>query len=85
MQEFLEYIINQIVNKPEEVKISKQDESGLIVYMIEVADEDMGVIIGKEGRTIKSIRSLIKAKAIKDGVRVRIELIDKQNQQNDQI
>lgn len=83
MQEFLEYIINQIVSKPEEVKISEQNENSLIIYMIEVADDDMGIIIGKEGRTIKSIRSLIKAKAIKDGVRVRIELVDKQNQQND--
>jgi len=37
----------------------------------------MGLAIGKNGRTIRSVRSLVKAKAIKDGVRVRVELIDK--------
>ena len=63
------------------MSISESVEEGCTTYLIEVADEDMGLVIGKEGRTIKSIRSLIRAKAIKDGVRVRVELLDK-NREN---
>lgn len=78
MKEFLTYILNQIATKPEEVKITETDESGMVTFLIEVADEDMGLVIGKEGRTIRSIRSLARAKAIKEGLRIRVELLDKQ-------
>jgi hypothetical protein len=74
MKEFIHYIVEQIVSQPEEIKITQTDEDGFEKYLIEVADDDMGLIIGKHGRTIKSIRSLVKAKAIKDGVRIRVEL-----------
>ena len=74
MKEFITYIVQQIVNKPDEINITEVDEDGFTKYIIEVADEDMGLIIGKHGRTIKSVRSLVKAKAIKDGVRIRVEL-----------
>ena len=45
---------------------------------IEVNKEDMGLLIGKEGKTIRSIRSLVRAKAIKDGVRVKVEIVEKE-------
>lgn len=77
MKEFIEYILNQLVKNPDEMSVSEKDDNGYITYNIEVAEEDMGLVIGKGGRTIRSIRSLVKAKAIKDGVRVRVELIEK--------
>ena len=80
MKEFLSYIINQIATKPEEVKIDESEENGMITYVIEVADED----IGKEGKTIRSIRSLSRAKAIKDGLRIRVELLDKDRENNNE-
>ena len=77
MKEFIEYILNQIVSKPEQIIVTEIEDNGLVTYTIEVALEDMGLVIGKEGRTIKSIRSLVRSKAIKEGIRVRVELIDK--------
>jgi predicted RNA-binding protein YlqC (UPF0109 family) len=77
MKEFIEYILNQIVSQPDKVSVSETEENGFVTYVVEVADEDMGLVIGKQGKTIKSIRSIVKAKAIKDGIRVRIELVDK--------
>lgn len=72
MKEFIEYLLNQIVSQPEQIKVEESDEGGLKVYKIHVAVEDMGTVIGKEGHTIKSLRDLVRAKAIKDNVRVRI-------------
>ena len=74
MQAFIEYLIKELVSKPDQVVIEKQDIEGFDTYIISVAQEDMGLIIGKEGNTINSLRNLIKAKAIKDDVRVRIQL-----------
>lgn len=76
MNEFLDYIVKEIVKDTESVEITTSDDAGLTTYHIKVSDDDMGLLIGKNGKTINSIRSLIRAKAIKDGVRVRVEIID---------
>lgn len=77
MKTFIEYILDQLVTIPDKMSVTEDVQNGLTIYMIEVAEEDMGLVIGKGGRTIRSIRSLVKAKAIKDGVRVRVELVEK--------
>jgi len=74
MKEFIEYLVKNIVTKPEAVEVKEISQEGGMDYMVKVADEDMGIIIGKEGKTIKSVRNLAKAKAIKDDVRIRIDL-----------
>lgn len=79
MKEFIEYLVKQIIKKPEDVAIEEQNSDMGIQIIIKVADEDMGIIIGKEGRTIKSIRALAKAKAIIDNIRVNVELLDPKN------
>lgn len=72
MREFIEYLIKQITSKPEEVEIIESNEEGVLLYKIHVSKEDMGTVIGKEGHTIKALRDLVRAKAIKDNVRVRL-------------
>ncbi len=74
MKEFLEFLVKGIVSKPEEVEISEAQSDSIFVYNIHVSDEDMGVVIGKDGKTIRSIRNMAKAKAIKDNVRIQIIL-----------
>jgi uncharacterized protein len=74
MKEFLEFIIKEIVTKPQDIEIDEVKEGGLFIYRIHAAEEDMGLLIGKEGRTIKSIRNMAKAKAIKDDVRISVVL-----------
>jgi predicted RNA-binding protein YlqC (UPF0109 family) len=77
MKEFLEYLIKSIVTKPDEVTVTETQEEDHYFYLISVAQEDMGIVIGREGKNIKGIRNMAKAKAIKDGIMVRVELEDK--------
>jgi hypothetical protein len=74
MKEFVEYLFTNIVSKPEEVVITETSEGMGTIYRVRVAKEDMGTVIGKEGRNIKSIRNVAKAKAIKDNIHVDIVL-----------
>ena len=50
MKEFIEYLVKQLVNNPDEVEVTETQESGLLSYRIKVANEDMGIVIGKEGK-----------------------------------
>ena len=75
MKEYIEFLVKQIVSNPDNVTVSEvQDGENSYTYAIDVDKDDMGVIIGREGRTIKSLRTLAKVKAVKDGVRVNITL-----------
>jgi len=74
MRDFIEFLVKEITSKPQEVSVKEKHEDGVFTYSVKVSDEDMGVVIGKEGKTIKSLRNLAKAKAIKDNVRIQIVL-----------
>ena len=76
MKEFVEYILEKIVSDKDALMVEENAQETNIEIKVTVAPEDMGLIIGKAGRTIKSIRALARAKAIKDGVKVRIELVE---------
>jgi len=76
MKELLEYIVKNIVSKPDAVKIDEQKTADGVLLNLTVDKEDMGVVIGKEGRIIRAIRSLVRIKAIRDGVRVDLELLE---------
>lgn len=75
MKDLLLYMANAIVEKPNQVKVEEtSDETGLITYTISVDSEDMGRIIGKEGKTIGAIRSLARVAGRKQGKRIRVDL-----------
>lgn len=76
MKELLEYIVKNIVSKPDAVKIDEQKTADGVLLNLSVDKEDMGVVIGKEGRIIRAIRSLVRIKAIRDGIRVDLELLE---------
>jgi predicted RNA-binding protein YlqC (UPF0109 family) len=82
MKEFIEFLLKSIVSKPEEVLVTEEidPESHYYNYIVKVSQDDMGMVIGKEGKTIRSIRSLTRAKAIKDRVKINIELVETQVQ-----
>lgn len=78
MKELLEQIVKSIVDKPEEVKISEEDgEYGEVILKLSVSDKDMGKVIGKGGKIIKAIRTIVRILAIKNNKRVNIDLEDK--------
>ena len=75
MKEILELIIKNLVDNEKEVSINEVAEEKSVRYEVKVAKEDMGKIIGKQGKMAKSIRSIIRAIAIKEHKRVNVEFI----------
>ncbi len=73
-QDFLEFIIKALVDHPEDVKIDRKvDEMGVLLSL-RVNPEDMGQIIGKEGSTARSIRSLVRIVGLKNHARVNLKI-----------
>lgn len=80
MKKALEYIISQIVDNPEKVEISEQEDQGMTNFIITVDPADMGKIIGKNGKVIRAIRNIIKISAIKQNKRINIALSENASQ-----
>jgi len=74
MEELLKLIVQSIVQKPKAVKITQKKEEGSVNLQLEVDPEDMKIIIGKGGRTIRAIRNLLRVLAVQEGVRVNLEI-----------
>ncbi|MCE7897642.1 MAG: hypothetical protein DPW11_00095 [bacterium] len=76
MQDILSYVIKNIVTTPADVKIEEViDETGTTTYLVTVNPSDVGRIIGKEGKVIKAIRTIMRVIAIQKGVHVRVSVV----------
>lgn len=75
MKELVEYIARTIATKPEEVKVTVTAEEDRVVLRLEVAQEDKGKIIGREGRVAQAMRVLLRVAAIKQGTRAVLEIV----------
>jgi uncharacterized protein len=73
--ELVEFIAKSLVDNPDEVQVNEVEGTQSIIIELKVADEDMGKVIGKQGRIAKAIRTVVKAAAIKDNKRVVVEII----------
>ena len=77
MEELLRYLARALVDNPDGVRVDCfEEEDGTLVLELEVADDDVGQVIGRGGRTINALRSLIRASAVKDGRRVLVDVVD---------
>ena len=76
MKELLLYMAKNLVDNPEAVSVNEiTDEDGLVLEL-RVAPEDMGKVIGRQGRIAKEIRTIIKTVAQRDGEKVTVEIVD---------
>lgn len=75
MVELVEYIAKSLVDNPDKVNVSKKEEDNAIIIELRVAPDDMGKVIGKQGRIAKAIRTVIKAASFKGIKRVTLEII----------
>jgi len=75
MKELVEHIAKSIVNLPDEVVVTEETNEQGILLKLQVADEDKGRVIGKQGRVAGAIRTLLRVKAAKAGTRVDMEII----------
>lgn len=78
MKDLVTYIVSNIVNKPESVSVSEEKDGSEVRLTLSVDPEDMGIVIGKAGQTIKAIRKVLTVRAIADNVRVTLQLADPQ-------
>jgi predicted RNA-binding protein YlqC (UPF0109 family) len=75
MKELIEYIARSLASKPEDVRVTEEIEDGRVVLRLEVADEDKGKIIGKQGRVAQAMRVLLRVAAVKNGTRAILEIV----------
>ncbi|MBQ2672276.1 MAG: KH domain-containing protein [Clostridia bacterium] len=76
MENLLNALVRELILKPDALKIEKDEtaEDGLVVYRVIVDESDMGRIIGRQGRIAKSIRSIARAAAVKNNLKIAVEI-----------
>lgn len=74
MQELVEYIAKSLVDRPEEVRVSLEEKEDVTVLHLSVAKEDLGKIIGRQGRTARALRTLVNAASAKQKRRCILEI-----------
>ena len=75
MKDLLEYIIKSIVAEPDAVKITEENSDEGLLIKLEVAADDKGRVIGRQGRVAQALRTLLRVKAAKQDTRVRLEIV----------
>jgi predicted RNA-binding protein YlqC (UPF0109 family) len=76
MEEFLRYVITQLVEFPDEVVIASAEEEGHLTLRVAMRPSDHGRIIGRGGHTVQAIRSLLRAAGEKRGLKVSLQIIE---------
>ena len=75
MLELVKYLAQNLVNHPEEVKVSEEEGRDEIVIKLSVAPDDMGKVIGKQGRIAKAIRTVVKSASYKSKKKYYVEIV----------
>jgi uncharacterized protein len=76
LKELLEYLAMSLVNDPDEVHVVVTETDTTVVLELSVAKDEVGKVIGKQGRIVRALRTIIKASAARDGKRVIVEIVD---------
>ena len=75
MKELVEYIVKALVDKPDEVEIKQTEAESLTILEIKVAADEVGKVIGKEGRIANAIRTIAKSAGARDRKRITVEIM----------
>jgi len=75
MKELIEYIAKSIVNAPDDVVVTEEEDEQGVTLKLQVADDDKGRVIGKQGRIAEAMRTLVRVKAAKAGTRAILEIL----------
>ena len=76
MKELITYIATALVDNPDAVQVTETDQDDTVIIELKVAKEDLGKVIGKQGRTARAMRSLLSAAAGKNNKRSRLEIME---------
>ena len=75
MKELVEYIAKSIVNEPDSVQVTEEEDEQGIILKLQVADDDKGRVIGKQGRVAQAMRTLLQVTAARQGTRATLQII----------
>lgn len=75
MKELVEFIAKAVVTKPDKVVVTEERSEGGVLLKLQVDQEDMGRVIGKQGRVVQAMRTLLRVVAVKEGTRVELVVI----------
>jgi predicted RNA-binding protein YlqC (UPF0109 family) len=76
VKDLVEFMARSLVDKPDDVQVEEEQYGDQVVYHLFVADDDMGKVIGKQGRIANAMRQLLKVAATRHGARARLEIGD---------
>jgi len=76
LKDLLEYLAKALVDSPDEVRVVATETETTVVLELSVAKDDVGMVIGKQGRIARALRTIVKASAVRDGKRAIVEIID---------
>ncbi len=76
MEQLVEFIAKSLVDQPDEVRVTSSDDEESITIELTVAPDDLGKVIGKQGRTARAMRSVLAAAAAKENKRSRLEIVE---------
>jgi predicted RNA-binding protein YlqC (UPF0109 family) len=75
LEELLAYLARQLVDEPDQVRVERHErEDGELLLELHVAPDDVGKVIGKQGRIARALRTVVKASAVRSGRRVHVEI-----------
>jgi predicted RNA-binding protein YlqC (UPF0109 family) len=75
MKELIEYIAQSLASDPDSVRVTESVGEGQVILRLEVAPEDKGKVIGRQGRVAQAMRVLLRVAAVKDGTRAMLEIV----------
>ena len=76
MKGLIEYIARALVDQPDAVELKSSEAEGGVLYELKVAPDDVGKVIGRDGRTVNALRTVVNAAAQKKGEKARLEILD---------
>ncbi|HET7478543.1 MAG TPA: KH domain-containing protein [Rubrobacteraceae bacterium] len=76
LENLVRILARSLVDEPEKVEVSSTESDSRVDLELKVADEDIGKVIGRQGRTIRAIRTVVKAASVKAGKRTNVEVLD---------
>jgi uncharacterized protein len=77
VNDLVEFLARALVDDPDAVTVeSFEEDDGTLVYEITVAEDDVGKVIGRSGRTVNALRAVVRAAAVRDGRRVLVDIVD---------
>lgn len=76
MKEFVEYLVKNIVDEPEAVEVNQVEGERTLIFEVRVAPDDLGKVIGKQGRIANALRTIVKAATMKEKKNVNLEILE---------